>query len=890
MGRMQGIRRALALPGAQQRVPGAVEEEIAFHLEERTRQLVAGGMDPEAAKETALREFGDLREAKAELMEIDRRVVRQTRRADWWQDLRQDLRFAVRSAVRAPLFSLLAVLTLTLGIGANAAVFGVVKSVLLDALPYRDADRLMRVYGHLLEEPDQRGALSAGSVRDIADRQRSFESVAAFQNQVIDAVHGDENGPRVAKVAWVEPGVFQTLGVSATLGRVFRPDDVSPDTAHVIVVSHGAWQRLFGGDPSVLGRDVPINGIPREIIGVLPSGFVGPWGDADFHFALNLDPVLANPVSARRSHWLGMVARLQPGVAPEAGRGELTAIGADLASEYPADNGSIGFTGVSLRDAMVGDTRTPLLVLMASAGLVLLIACANLAGAFLSRALTRRKEFAVRVALGAGRGRLIRQLLTESTLLALAGGAAALLLATLGLRVLRGLALPALPTYAELALDPGAVAVIAILALGTGLAFGVVPAFSVSRSNPQQTLRDETRGASERGQTGNLRGLLVAAQIALCISLVAGAGLLARSLWAMTSAPLGFDAKSTLTMAVQLPGATYQTQEAQSRFYQQFEERLRALPGVEGAASVSMLPTAVLSRMGLFIEGAAPPPDDAQPFVLYATVSDEYFRTLRITMRQGRTFDERDRPDAPPTIVISEAMASQYWPNGDALGSRIRLGPNPNAPWIEVIGIAADVRNDLSRPDAEPIAYRSNRQEPWPFSSFVVRTRTDPAGLVNAVRRELAALDPGLPLDRVMTLQDVVGEGLSGRRLPVVLMTAFGVLALLLASVGVYALFASMAAAREREFGVRIALGATRRGIAGLVLRQGAVWMLVGLAGGALGVFAVTRLVRTLLYGIAPFDPIALGFAVVTLVACGTIALLAPVRRATRVDPITVLR
>lgn len=890
MGRIHGIRRALALPRAEKRIPGAVEDEIAFHLEERTRQLISKGMDPAAAREEALREFGDVQQARAELSEIDRRLVRQGRRASWWRDLRQDLRFAVRSALRAPLFSLLAILTLTLGIGANAAVFGVLKSVLLDALPYRDADRLTRIHGHLLEEPDQRGALSAGTVRDVAERARSFESAAAFQSHTIDAVYGGEEGPRVTKVAWVEPGVFQTLGVSAMLGRVLRPDDVSPDTARVIVVSHAAWQRLFGGDPAVLGRAVQINGIHREVIGVLPRGFLGPWGDADFHFALNLEPVLANPVSVRRSHWLGMVARLESGIEQEAARSEVTAIGADLAREYPADNGSIGLTGMSLREAMAGDTRTPLLVLMASAGLVLLIACANLAGAFLSRALTRRKEFAVRVALGAGRGRLVRQLLTETMLLAVAGGAAALMLAAFALRVLRGLALPALPPYAELALDPVAVAVISVLALGTGLAFGVAPALSVSRSDPQQTLRDETRGASERRRTGYLRGALVSAQIALCISLVAGAALLTRSLLAMTSAPLGFDPSNVLTMAVQLPAGGYPDPDARARFYEQFAERLRALPGVDGVASVSMLPTAVGSSMGLSIEGTPPPPDDAQPFVLYATVSDEYFRTLRITVRQGRTFDAQDHLDAPPTVVISEAAASRYWPRGDALGSRIRLGPNPNAPWMEVIGIVGDVRNDLTQSDAEPIAYRSNQQEPWPFSSFAVRTRSDPLALVKSVERELAAIDPGLPLDRVMTLQAVVGEGLSGRRLPVVLMTAFGVLALLLASVGVYALFASMAAAREREFGVRIALGATRRGIAGLVLRQGALWMAVGLAGGALGVVAITRLLRGLLYGVAPFDPIALGVAVGTLILCGTIALLAPVRRATRADPIEALR
>ena len=890
MARSSGIRRLFRLPASEARVPGEVEDEIAFHLEERARELAAGGMDPAAARAQALREFGDVAAARAELEEIGRRRVRQESRASWWSDLRQDLRYGVRSALRAPLFSLLAVLTLALGIGANAAVFGVVKSVLLDALPYRDAGRLARVYGRLLDGSQERGALSAGTIDDLARRQRSFASLAAFMSAPQDGVYGDEDGPRVARIAWVEPGLFRTLGVSPPLGRALVAEDAASDTARVVVLAHAAWQRLLGGDPGVLGREVRVNGIPRTVVGVLPAGFVGPMGEADFFFPMDLGPSLRNPVSARRQHWLGLVGRLKPGVAHRAAAREVAAIGAQLAREHPDDNGSIGVVAMPLRDAMMGDARTPLLMLMGSAALVLLIACANLAGALLSRNLARRKEFAVRVALGAGRGRLVRQLLAESVCLAAAGGAAGLALAVLGLAVLRDLAPPALPDYAELSLDRGAVLVTALLALCTGIAFGVAPALSVGRTDPQDTLREETRGASEGRRSSRLRGLLVAAQIALCVSLLTGAGLLARSLWAMTRTPLGFDADGVLTVSVQLPGGGYPTQEALVRFHDRFAERLRGLPGVSAVASATMPPTAVKSSMGFTIAGAPPPPADQQPFVLYAGVSDDYFRALRIPLRQGRVFDTRDHADAPPVVVVSETMARRYWPAGGALGSRIRMGPDPNAPLLEVIGIVGDVRNDPARPDAEPMAYRPTRQEPWPLATFFLRTRGDPDALVRPAERALAEVDPGLPVQRSVTLGALLGEGLAGRRLPTLLLTAFGALALLLASVGVYAMFANLAAAREREFGVRMALGSSRGAIAGLVLRQGAAWMAAGLAGGALGIVAVARLLRTLLYGVPPFDPVALGVAVAILLACATVALLVPVHRATRVDPATALR
>jgi len=866
-----------------------VDDELAFHGEQRARDYERRGLTPDAARAAALARLGDVQAVRRECAALLAEERRAERRRDWFGDLAQDVRFGLRTALRAPLFSLLAVVTLALGIGANAAVFGVVKSVLLDALPYRDADRLVRVYGRFLDGSHERGPLSAGTVHDVIERQRSFESVAYFNGVVDDVVVGGEDGPRVGTRAWVDPSLFRTLGVTPALGRAFLADDVG-DTARVVVLSHAAWQRQFAGDPAAIGRDVRVNGIPRTVIGVLPRDFVGPMGEADYFFALPLDVWLRDPVAARGSHFLGAVARLRSGVTPEAGERELVAISEALAREYPDDNRSIRLHAPPLRDAMVGDTRTPLLVLLASAGLVLLVACANLAGALLSRTLSRRREFAVRVAMGAGRGRLARQLLTESTLLALVGGAVGLLLARLGLAVLRGLALPALPPYAELALDPGAVAVTAVVALATGLLFGVAPALAAGRANVQGTLREESRGTSEGRRTRHLRGLLVAGQIALCVSLLAGAGLLARSLWAMTSAPLGVRPHGVLTMSVKLPTQLAATPEKLVQLQQEYADRLRALPGVRSVANASALPTAVLSRNGVAIEGAPRAAGDAVPFVLWSAVSDDYFATLGVPLLAGRVFDARDHLQAPPTIVISESMARRFWPDGDALGARLRLGPDPKSPLITVVGIVGDVRNDPTRPDAEAITYAPARQAPWNASSFLVRTDGDPLALAAAARRELAAIDPGLPIDRVMTLDALLADALSGRKLPVLLMVAFGALALLLASVGVYAMFAAMAAAREREFGVRVALGSSRSAIAALVLRQGGVWMALGLAAGALGVVAVARTLRSLLYGVAPFDPVALGLAVAALVACGVLALLVPVRRATRADPIAVLR
>ena len=860
-----------------------LDEEIQFHIDMQTEKNVRLGMSPEEARRAALVQFGGRERIKEE--------ARDEYRSRLLEDLVQDLRYGVRSSLQAPLFTLLAVLTLALGIGANAAVFGVVKSVLLNALPYTDADRLVRVYARFEDSQLERMSLSAGAAVDIAGRQRSFSRATPFYQVPADVTYAGEGGPRILTGAVVGSGFFQTLGVSALLGRTLTDADASPDAPDVVMLSHAFWQSELGGDRRVLGKPLRLDGKTHEVVGVLPRGFVGPMGDADLWFPLDLGPTLNNPVSARKRHWLGVVGRLAPGATVEGVQRELDAIAADLAREHPESDAGHTFTAVPLRDAMVGDTRTPLLVLMASAGLVLLITCANLAGALLSRTLSRRKEFAARVALGAGRGRLVRQLLTETAVLALAGGAAGLLLATLGLAVLRELALPVLPAYAELALDRGAVLATSALALLTGLAFGVAPALSVSRSDPQGVLRDESRGSSETRRSRHLRGLLVAGQIALSVSLLAGAGLLVRSLWAMTTAPLGFNPDGVLAMGISLPPTQeYETAEDYIRFYEQLEDRLRVLPGVSSAASTSELPGPVMERNGLAIEGVTWPEGDGPPFVLYASVSDSYFRTMGIPLLRGRTFGAADRAGGPAPIVISKSMERRYWPGGGALGARIRLGPNTSAPWSEVVGVVGDVRTDPALLEPEPMAYGATRDYPWGNRTFLLRTQGDPLTLVRPFQRELAALDPGIPVRVATSLRAYLSDGLAGRRLPVVLMTAFGALALLLASVGVYAMFASMVAAREREFGLRVALGSTPHAIAGLVLRGGAAWMAAGLAGGAIGVVVVARLLRNLLFGVPPSDPIALGASVLVLLACGTVALLVPVRRATRVDPITAIR
>src|SRR5215204_1457137 len=547
-----------------------MDQEMAFHIDALAREYMHSGMSDAEAVRAARRRFGNVLRHKEAGHDVRTAHIDQ---------LADDVKSGFRQLVNAPGFAFVAVITLALGIGVNAAVFAVVKSALLDGLPYSESDRLVRIYGGATNNASQiRGPLSAGTIDDIGARQQSFDSLAGFTDVAIEAVYGSDTGPQITTITWVEPQFFDTLGVSMMRGRAFRRDDavnglvalsggaLGQDAGAPVILSHPAWTRLFGTKANVIGRDVRINGIPRTIVGVLPESFIGPMGPVDFYLAFDRAPVVANPIAVRRAQWLGLIGRLKPGISQDIATAEVEQIWAQLVRDYPADNATLRTNALPLRDAMVGNTRSPLLVLMASATPVLLITCANLAATLLSRALSRRREFAVRTALGAGHVRLARQLLTESTVMAMTGGVAGVLLAMLTLDAIRDLLSRALPVHANPALDWGVLLVTTALAVGTGFLFGVAPAIAIGRTDTQSTLRDESRGDSESPHSRRLRGTLVAAQLALCVSLLVGTGLLARSLWAMTGASLGFEPKRVLAGVIQLPVRNYSNPESRIRF------------------------------------------------------------------------------------------------------------------------------------------------------------------------------------------------------------------------------------------------------------------------------------------------------------------------------------
>lgn len=886
MGRRRRTERG-RLVGAEPH--SEVQDELEFHIEERVREYMASGLAEAAARRAALERIGDVERVHGECASLLAAERRSAARRNWLTDLVQDVRFAMRASARAPLFTLMALVTLAVGIGANSAMFGVVRSVLLNPLPYAEAERIVRVHAYRDGDVASLGGVSAGTAQDLDERQRAFSEMAFSSTSGADAVLQAGDVATTARLAWVAPAFFRTLGVSPILGRVFDEAEAATDTAQVVILSYAVWQQQYGGEQEVIGRTLVLNGLPRTIVGVLPPGFVHPVERADVYMPFNLRPWLADPIAARGSHFIAVLARLAPGATVESARADVAAIGAALAVEHPRENGDIELGARPLHETMVGEARTPLLVLMGSALLVLVIACANLAAALLSRTIARRKEFAVRISLGAGRGRLVRQLLAESVLLAVVGGAAGLLLALTALAALRGASLDVLPAYADLTLDAGAVAFTFLLALLTGAAFGLTPALAAGRGDTQATLRDEGRSDTGGRGASRARGLLVAGQVALCVSVLAGAGLLTRSLVLMTSEPLGFDTHNALTFETPLPNARYPTVASRLQFFDEIGERIRAMPGVRDAGVVNMLPTRVTNSNSVYALGTAQAEDAAAPFILTTGVLEGAIETLGIVVVAGRTFTRADDMDSPPVAVVSETMARRFWPDGNAIGSRIRVGPDPNASPREVIGIVRDVRTSLVESSVEPMLYVTIRQG-WFGGRFVVRTEGDPVHHVAAIREVLAAYDPAIPMAGVTTLDEVVREGLAARRLPMTLMLSFGALALLLACIGIYAMFANMAASREREFGVRMALGASRGAVAALVLRQGSLWMGLGLLGGAAGVVVTSRALRSLLYGIAPLDPLAIAAAVAALVLCAALALAIPVHRATRADPAASMR
>ena len=873
---------------SRRRIAEEIDAELALHLELRTAELVAAGMRVEDARREAERDFGDLEYTKRYCRELDARAERSLRVREIAGEFRQDLAYAARTLRRSPGFTTVALLTLALAIGANSAIFSVAGAVLLQPLPYRDPGALVALYENQTQAHEQRSDMSAADLTDYRVMQRTLEGIAIHTRAGEVTLHPPEGDPVVVNGMRVSANTFDVLGVGAARGRVFASDEDSPAKKNVVILGDALWQRLFGGDAAVIGRQIVLDDRTLQVVGVMPRGFSLGEGD-ELWVPLDLSRVMADVNRSRKMHFLFGLARLKPGVRLEAARADLMAHAKALEAKYPEANSGHYVTMVPLHADMVGDVRPGLLLLSAAAALVLLIACANLANVTLARAITRRRELAIRAAIGAGRARLARQLLTESVLLAVAGGAIGVTVAYAATRALLALNPTVLPPLSPVTIDARVLAFSVALSALTGVLCGLAPALDGTGADLHAALKNAGRSASHGAAGPRVRRTLVVAQIALAAVLLAGAGLLVRSFAELQHVTLGFDPEHVLTARISLSGGRYDSAASFNRFWDGVLDQLRAAPGVRAAGFVGGLPTHGSATAGLAIEGE---PVDLRhlPQVGYISIVGDYFQAMGIPLRTGRHFGDTDLPKGPRVVIINEAMARRYFPKGDALGRRVRLGPDPSDPFETIVGIVGDVRQAGLESEPVPTVFVNNHQEMWGGLGLAVRTSGDPRSAESTVRRVVHAIDPLIAVSGVSTMEEVVGTSLAARRFSLALVCGFAGLALALAAVGVYGVLAYTVATRKREFGIRLALGATAGSVLRLVMRQGIAWLAVGLAIGVAAALAGGRLIGSMLYGVRPTDGVTFAAVGLVLLAVVVLACAVPARRATRVDPAGAMR
>jgi len=795
----------------------------------------------------------------------------------------QELRHTVRGFARRPGFTAVAVATLVLGIGAATAIFSFVHGILLEPLPYTEPEELVAVYqDYRARGYPEREVFSYPNYLDYRQRAQTLEDMAVGTGWLPNLA--GEDGAVQLQGAQLSHSYLDLLGVEPVRGRHFRPEEEGTEAPHVVLVSHGLWQRRFGGDPDLLGGTLTLDGEPWTVVGILPPELrmpVGPPPDV-------IRPLRLPETTGRGALFLGAVGRLAEGVTLDEARSELRTIAAALAREYPEANEKVSAAVYPLRAEMTRQSRPALLVLLAAVGLLLLIACANVANLLLARTLGRRGELAVRSALGAGRGRLVRHLLIESTALALAGGAGGLLVAWLGVDALKrlvpgGLAVPRLETVS---LDPGLAAFALGLALVTGVLMGLAPAAQASRPDLDRTLRDEARGTTSRGGQ-RVRSLFVVIQTALALVLLVGSALLLQSFFALTRVDPGFDDERVLAFNVGLPRGAYPERAQVRSFFDRLLERIEALPGVRAAAGTSNLPLSGRNTDTSFDIAGRPEADPAeQPTAWYHQVTADYFQTLGLHLLEGRVLDARDGPDAPGTVVVNESFERRYFPHEGALGQRLITGDRE---W-EVVGKVANTKNFGLATEEPPTVYLAQAQVPSRFLNLLVRTEDDPLALMPAVRRVLAELDPQVAPAGVTTLESVLVGAAAPERATSFLIAAFGLLALAVAAVGLYAVVAYSARQRTREIGIRMALGARSGGVLAMVLRHGLGLSLLGLAIGLVAAAAGSRVLEGLLFEVGPLDAGAYVGSALVLVVVALVATWLPARRAARLDPVEALR
>ena len=788
---------------------------------------------------------------------------------------------------RSPGFTLVAVLTLALGIGATTAIFSVVDAVLLKPLDYAGAERLVAVFttegkGATSRTPPPRRTTWTGRSRAA----RSWQMTAATPWS--PTLTGGDAPVKLAGLK-ATPGLFDLLGARPLLGRVYH-DAEGVDPGRVVVLGYGLWQRVFGGDPGVVGRSVTLDGEPHTVVGVMPRGFAFPpfWAtDAEMWTPLVFTPEEAG---RRGSSYLRVFARLAPGATVDGARQEMAAVARRLAERYPEADGEIGSKVEALREPVVGAVRPALLVLVAAAGLLLLLACANVANLLLGRASAREREHAVRAAIGAGRGRLVRQWLTESLILALLGGVAGFGLALLGLRSLVAVAGGEIPRLTGARPDAAVFAFALALSALTAVVFGVGPAMRAAGADPAGPLRGRT-GGSVRGSRA--RRALAGVQVALSLVLLIGAGLLIKSFVRLSQVEPGFRAEELYTLRVSLGASPNGAPERQAPFFRSLLSRVEALPGVRGAAVVNHLPIAGDVWSGAFASPTSLVDADSPPRTVMRVVSPGYFRAMGVPLRGGRDFDDRDGADAPPVVIVNQAFARLYWPDRSPVGERLRdAHPAPDAPWLTVVGVVGDVRQESLSAPAAPEIYYPYGQNPFGWYSdaaLVVRHDRAWAG-ARSLARQVWALDGSVPAFDGRSMPEVLSAQLRWRRVQAILLCLFAATALVLATVGLYGVLGYLVAQRTREFGVRMALGADRPEVVKLVLREGLLLAAVGTALGLGAAWLLSRFLSAVLYGVRPADPTVFGATAVLVAGFALLACWLPARRATRVDPMIALR
>ena len=808
------------------------------------------------------------------------------------QTLIQDLRYAVRGLVKRPGFTIIAVMTLALGIGANSAIFSVADGVLLRSLPLPDSKSLYAVHMGVASFNRYDGPLSWPEYQDVVQQTRSFQNIGAWVDS--DGNLSDGVKPERAMLRIVLPSLLPTLGVEPVRGRNFLPEETTKGRDHVALISYGLWQRKFSGNEDVIGKSVYLDNVDYQIVGILPH---------DFQFEKPVDlwiplPTTDPEINVRNSHFLSVIARLRPGVTEKSVAADLSAV-----AKYESDNFPDMFpptAGFDIRarpylDDIVGDIRLPLYVLLAAVGFVLLIACTNVANLLLAKAAPRQREIALRTALGARRWHLVRQLLTESILLALIAGVIGVLLATWGTSALVALSPDSLPRAREIGFDWRVLAFTSVIALTTGIVFGLLPAFWGPRVDLTDALKEGSRGSTSGG--GRLRKMLVVAEVALSVMLLVGAGLMLRSFARLRSVDPGFKIDHALTLRVSLPVPNPQISAADEdrfmSFYDRTLARLSELPGVTAAGATNMIPLDGNSTDRLIeVEGYVPRDQSDMPDAQNRQATPGFFAAMGIPLVRGRLIERSDDQKAPRVLVVNETFAKRFFQNGDAIGKRIRLGKlTAEFPWATIVGVVGDVRGFALDEAPEPTMYWPVAQiRTTPSLAIVVRTQSDPSALTFTVRDAIAEIDRAQPIYDIQTLDQLVAKSLGQRRFTLTLMVLFGVIALVLSAIGIYGVMAFAVTQRTQEIGIRMALGASAKDVLKMVIGSGMFLAAIGVAVGLIGAFALTRLMASLLFGVSPTDLVTFGLVTAGLLMVALLACYIPARRATKVDPLVALR